>query len=228
MFTFQKITFDYRRITVQNKPQTQTFKSSNSPLEGKSRTLGCSQQSIVAKDTSWVSLISYRLPYEKGRDEGSELYCIDRETLFELPEGWEWSRLGFLGSWRAGATPAKSRTDYYDNGTIPWLLTGDLNDGIILTIPQRITEKALIEYSLRINPVGSILIAMYGATIGEVGILGIPATTDQACCACIPYDYTYSNWIYTWLLSHKPVFVELGLGGAQPNISKDIMYHRLH
>ena len=66
---------------------------------------------------------------------------------------------------------------------MPWLKTGDLNDGFIKVIPEHITEKALTETSVKLNPAGSVLIAMYGATIGKVGILTFPATTNQACCA---------------------------------------------
>lgn len=72
----------------------------------------------------------------------------------------------------------------YYGGNIPWLKTGDLNDKYVTYIPEYITEKALDETSVKLNPKGSVLIAMYGATIGKVGILTFPATTNQACCAC--------------------------------------------
>ncbi len=93
--------------------------------------------------------------------------------------------VGEVGDWSSGATPNRHNPEYY-NGTIPWLKTGDLNNGIISSIPEFITDKALQECSVRLNPVGSVLIAMYGATIGKLGILKIAATTNQACCACIP------------------------------------------
>ena len=131
-------------------------------------------------------------PYEKRVDaEGrvlSEKRIADEVPFEKLPEGWAWSRLEGIGDWKAGATPAKSKSEYYANGTIPWLLTGDLNDGVIDEIPNSITEQPLGECSVRLNPAGSVLIAMYGATIGIIGVLGIPATTNQACCACILHD----------------------------------------
>ena len=157
----------------------------------------------------------------------SDSVCIDDEIPFEIPESWSWVRLGDLGDWKAGATPAKGRSDYYKNGTIPWLLTGDLNDGLITEIPNLITNKALEECSVRLNPAGSILVAMYDATIGKIGVLGIPATTNQACCACILHDQSVLEWLVAWLKYQKPHFVKLGEGGAQPNISREKIVSRL-
>ncbi len=140
-------------------------------------------------------------PYEKRVDaEGRVLSdeCIADEVPYEeLPEGWAWARLEGIGDWKAGATPAKSKSEYYANGTIPWLLTGDLNDGVIDEIPNSITKQPLGECSVRLNPAGSVLIAMYGATIGKIGVLGIPATTNQACCACILHDEAIREWLST-------------------------------
>ena len=137
----------------------------------------------------------------------------------KLPEGWCLTILGSIGTWQSGATPSRLRKDYY-GGNIPWLKTGDLNDGIITNIPEFITEKALEETSVKLNPTDSILIAMYGATIGKIGILSFPATTNQACCACLDYKID-KMYIFYFLLSNRINFVSMGGGGAQPNISKE-------
>ena len=109
--------------------------------------------------------------------------------------------------------------DYY-GGNIPWLKTGDLNDGTITYIPEYITQRALEETSVRLNPKGSVLIAMYGATIGKIGILSFPATTNQACCAC--YEYSINQmFLFYFLLANRENFIAMGGGGAQPNISKE-------
>ena len=139
---------------------------------------------------------------------------------FEVPEGWCWTTLGEIGNWQAGATPSRMRKDYY-GGNIPWLKTGDLTDGYIYEIPETITDKALEETSVKLNPTGSVLIAMYGATIGKIGILTFPATTNQACCACVDYNAVTPKYLFYFLLSHKEEFVKMGGGGAQPNISKE-------
>ena len=137
-----------------------------------------------------------------------------------MPESWEWQKLGDIGVWQSGATPSRLNKEYY-GGNIPWLKTGDLNDGYIQEIPETITQKALEETSVKLNPAGSVLIAMYGATIGKVGILTFPATTNQACCACVEYNGIEQMYLFYFLLSHKEEFIMLGGGGAQPNISKE-------
>ena len=129
-------------------------------------------------------------------------------------------RLGNIGDWGSGATPNRTTPEYY-NGNIPWLKTGDLNDNYITDIPETITELALAKTSVRLNPIGSVLIAMYGATIGKLGILKIPATTNQACCACVPFTDIYNEFLFYFLMSQKVAFVKRGEGGAQPNISKE-------
>ena len=157
--------------------------------------------------------------YEKIGKKG-EPVCIDDEIPFDIPDSWEWSRLGFIGDWGAGSTPKRGEPKYYLNGTIPWLKTGDLNNGYINEVPEFITEIALKETSVRLNPIGSVLIAMYGATIGKVGILNIKATTNQACCACLPFNGIYNEFLFYYLMSQNKNFNKMGEGGAQPNISR--------
>jgi len=108
-------------------------------------------------------------------------------------------------------------------GNIPWLKTGDLNDDLITNIPESISEDAVANSSAKINPTGSVLIAMYGATIGKLGILTFPATTNQACCACIKYFAVTQLYLFYFLLSQRTTFIAKGGGGAQPNISKEII-----
>ena len=139
---------------------------------------------------------------------------------YKIPCNWCWTTLGEIGTWQAGATPSRAQKDYY-GGNIPWLKTGDLTDGYIYEIPETITNKALEETSVKLNPTGSVLIAMYGATIGKTGILTFPATTNQACCACVDYKAVTQKYLFYFLLSHKEEFIRLGGGGAQPNISKE-------
>ena len=141
---------------------------------------------------------------------------------FEVPDNWAWTTLGNIGTWQAGGTPSRSNKSYY-GGNIPWLKTGDLNDGLITNIPEKITEDAVANSSAKINPTGSVLIAMYGATIGKLGILTFPATTNQACCACIEYFAITQKYLFYFLLSHRDMFIAKGGGGAQPNISKEII-----
>ena len=146
--------------------------------------------------------------------------CIDDEIPFEIPKSWVWVRLGNIGCWRAGATPNRTNPEFY-NGNIPWLKTGDLTDTYIISIPESITKLALEKTNIRLNPAGSILIAMYGATIGKLGILTFPATTNQACCACTPLENVDGMYLFYFLMSHRSFFLKSGEGGAQSNISKE-------
>ena len=148
----------------------------------------------------------------------AEITC-DNPQYGKLPKGWCETLLGIIGHWQSGATPSRLRKDYY-NGDIPWLKTGDLNDSVIKSIPETITRKALEETSVKLNPTGSVLIAMYGATIGKIGILALPATTNQACCACVDYMCD-KMFLFYFLLANRKRFIAMGGGGAQPNISKE-------
>ncbi len=142
------------------------------------------------------------------------------DKLFSIPTTWEWCKLGWIGNWGAGATPAKGSPEFYANGTIPWLRTGELNNGIVTDSEIKITQYALQKCSLRECKVGDVLIAMYGATIGKVAIAGIELTTNQACCACTPYQI-YNKYLLYYLMASKQRFIEMGEGGAQPNISRE-------
>jgi Restriction endonuclease S subunits len=149
-----------------------------------------------------------------------EIPFSEDEEPFDIPDSWEWCKLGWIGDWGAGATPAKGNPDFYNNGTIPWLRTGELNNGFVYDSEIKVTPKALEKCSLRMCEIGDVLIAMYGATIGKVAIAGIQLTTNQACCACTPYG-VYNKYLLYYLMASQKTFTEMGEGGAQPNISRE-------
>ena len=133
--------------------------------------------------------------------------------------------MGNIGEWGSGSTPQRGNSAYY-GGNIPWLKTGELNDGIVYDTIEKITNKALKECSLRLNKVGDVLIAMYGATIGKVAIAGIELTTNQACCGCTPV-LLYNEYLFYFLMASKVDFIKKGEGGAQPNISREKLVSHL-
>ena len=176
---------------------------------------------LKAKDIKNDSIIYVgedNLHYEKFAD-GSVKY-IEKEIPFDLPERWAWARLKDIGKWKSGATPSRKCLEYYD-GDIPWVKTGDLNDDYIRDVPEKISEKALKETSVSLIPGDTVLIAMYGATIGKLGITTCDVTTNQACCACCSLNGLSRDFLFYFLMQYKSEFVAMGVGGAQPNISKE-------
>ena len=155
--------------------------------------------------------------YEKT---GKVVNNIDDEIPFEIPDSWAWCRLGNIGTWGAGSTPLRHKNEYY-GGNILWLKTGDLNNSYVYDTSEKITDLALEKCSLKLNKVGDILIAMYGATIGKLAIVGAEMTTNQACCACNPLSNMNNIFLFYLLKSNKDNLINLGEGGAQPNISKE-------
>lgn len=143
------------------------------------------------------------------------------EIPFEIPDNWRWVKTGNICDCGAGATPPRTEKSYYDNGVIPWLKTGELTDGYIYKCEERVTQLALDKCSLRVNQKNDILIAMYGATIGKLGIVTFPLTTNQACCGCTPYKGIYNLYLFYCFMSLKKILIGKAEGGAQPNISRE-------
>jgi len=150
---------------------------------------------------------------------GKEVIDITEDIPFIIPDSWVWCRMGAIGIWGAGSTPSKGNPNYY-GGNVLWLRTGELNNSVVYDTEIKITQKALEECSLRINKVGDVLIAMYGATIGKVAIVGKEMTTNQACCACTPIG-VFNRYLFYFLMASQQYFIKIGEGGAQPNISRE-------
>ena len=149
---------------------------------------------------------------------GKKCLDITEQITFEIPVNWAWARMGQIGDWGAGSTPQRGNANYY-NGNILWLKTGELNNGIVYDTEEKITQKAFQDCSLRMNKIGDVLIAMYGATIGKLAIVGKDLTTNQACCGCTPY-LIYNWYLFYFLMASRDSFIKKVEGGAQPNISR--------
>ena len=122
----------------------------------------------------------------------------------------------------SGGTPDKKHTEYY-SGNIPWVRSGELDKGIIRDTEIKITQEGLENSSAKVFPTGTLLIALYGATIGKLAFLGIPAATNQAVCAIFENDTVSLKYLYYYLLFKRPDLVKQGIGGAQANISQTIL-----
>ncbi len=141
-----------------------------------------------------------------------------------LPTGWRAAKLGDLGEWSSGGTPSrKVRANF--GGKIPWVMTGDLRHQLIEEIGQTITEKGLADSAAKVFPCGTLLVAMYGATIGQTGVLAFDAATNQACAALLANGLTTEIIPYVWryIILEQGNLKSIGQGGAQPNISQTIL-----
>jgi type I restriction enzyme S subunit len=140
-----------------------------------------------------------------------------------LPKGWIQLKLENVAEWGSGGTPSRKNPDYF-KGNIPWIKTGELKGKYIRSAEERITKEAINESSAKIFPKGSVAIAMYGATIGKTSIIDIDASTNQACAVAKPLkEILFNEFLYYYLSSQTRKFVELGKGGAQPNISQTLL-----
>ena len=140
----------------------------------------------------------------------------------ELPQGWAWARLGEIASTSSGGTPSRSNPSYF-TGNIPWIKSGELGDGYVTEHSESISEAALADSSAKLFPKGTLLIALYGATVGKVGILTMDAATNQAVCGIFLPPWVELKFAFNYLFSLRREFIEQGKGGAQPNISQDIV-----
>ncbi len=131
-------------------------------------------------------------------------------------------RLGDIYNTTSGGTPSRRNPEFY-NGSIPWVKSGELESNIILDTEEKITEEAIKNSSAKVFPKGTLLIALYGATIGKLAKLGIDAATNQAVCGIFENDEHDIQYLY-WFLYHKRRdLINAGIGGAQPNISQTIL-----
>ena len=151
-----------------------------------------------------------------------ELTAKWREERGTKRENWKNLTLGDIAKWGSGGTPSRKYPEYY-MGNIAWIKTGELNNGYIYEAEEYITTKAVKNSSAKIFPKGTVIVAMYGATIGQCAILGIVAATNQACACAVVNSTTSNRFLFNYLLSQKSNFIKLGKGGAQPNISQTIL-----
>ncbi len=142
--------------------------------------------------------------------------------LGEIPSHWEVIKTSHLFTHiGSGTTPKSGSEEYYTEDGIPFLQTGDLNDGFIVDTSKKITEKAFRDTNLTIYLQGSLVIAMYGATIGKLGILGIDTTVNQACCVLPKSPKVETRYAFYAYLAAKNDLIFQSKGGGQPNISQD-------
>jgi type I restriction enzyme S subunit len=137
-----------------------------------------------------------------------------------MSQGWTWKPLGEVCKTGSGGTPLSSRKEFYEGGTIPWLVSGEVAQGNVREAKNFITAAGLENSAAKLFPRDTVLVAMYGATAGQVGILRFEAATNQAVCGILPNDKFVPEFLYYFLLAKKDDLVAQATGNAQPNISQ--------
>lgn len=185
--------------------------------------------SVSAIDSQIDDLKSYRQSIiseavTKGLNPDVKMKDSGVEWIGEIPEMWKCTKLGWLyPNMGSGTTPDTNNLNYYSENGYNWLQTGDLNDGVITETSKHITDLAVNERGMKIYPSGSVVVAMYGATIGKVGLLSIDTTTNQACCVLPIMENIYNRYTFYVMQSSKMSLISKSVGGGQPNISQTII-----
>lgn len=155
--------------------------------------------------------------YEPYKESGAD-------WLGEIPKNWTIRKISHVfKTVGSGTTPASGNKNYYDGG-VPWVQTGDLNDGVLSSTKKTITNKAIKDLpALRVYKKGSLIIALYGATIGKLCQLGVDAATNQACCVMDDPVNANTKFVFYLLAGYKVNIISMAYGGGQPNISQDLI-----
>ena len=169
--------------------------------------------------------ITHLVAKEKIAETGDYNLSGDRykETVNFANQKWPMVELGEVCETRSGGTPLKSKMEYYEKGTISWLKSGEVDQGFIYESEEKITEAGLKNSSAKMFPKDTVLVAMYGATAGKVGILKFESSTNQAICGILPNVKIVPEFLYFYLKTQTEAMVKLSGGGGQPNISQNIV-----
>ncbi|EBF5828852.1 restriction endonuclease subunit S [Campylobacter jejuni] len=198
------------------------------PLKKQERIVGILDESFVKIDES-IKILEQNLLnldelMQSALQKAFNPLKDNAKENYKLPQGWEWKSLGEIGNTSSGGTPLRNKKEYWENGSIKWLKSGELNDGYIDFIEENITEEAIENSSAKIFQKGTLLIAMYGATAGRLGILNLDSATNQAVCAFLHKDNKnikfLEKFLFYFLFFIRDKIIKDSFGGAQPNISQ--------
>lgn len=178
------------------------------------------QQRIVdVLDQEFAKIDALKANAEKSLQAAKDLFLQMLAHTFANPS-WSWKRIGDVFDTGAGGTPLKTYQEYYENGDIPWLRSGEVCKKYITETEMFITQLGMDNSSAKMFPENTVVVAMYGATAGQVGILHLATTTNQAVCGIFPKEDYVPEFIYYSLLNSKKGLVAQATGNAQPNISQ--------
>ena len=177
----------------------------------------------MAKQLYDYWFVQFDFPNEEGKpykSSGGKMVWNEKLKR-EIPEGWDMSLIKDIAITYSGGTPKSTNVEYYDNGEIAWINSGELNSPIITTTTNYITKCGLENSSAKLYPSNSILVAMYGATAGKVSLLTFEACSNQAVCGVIPKVENMLYYVYFHISSLYSHFITLSTGSARDNISQN-------
>lgn len=211
-----------------NKQKLRQIEVSMPPLKEQERIVGILDESFAKIDESIKileqDLLNLDELMQSALQKAFNPLKDDTKGNYQLPQGWEWKSLGEIAITSSGGTPLRNKKEYWENGTIKWLKSGELKDDYIENVEEKITEEAIKNSSAKIFSKGTLLIAMYGATAGKLGILNLDSATNQAVCAFLHKNKAnikfFEKFIFYFFLSIRDRIIKDSFGGAQPNISQ--------
>lgn len=182
--------------------------------------------SVVSKKRRLIDLLEEQfLEATRSRVTGGMSFVdpLDVRDAEITRKDWARVKLGSDMKFGSGTTPTAGDERYYGDG-IPWIITGNLRDRHVTDVARSVTPAALTEFpALRVHPSGALVVAMYGATVGRLGITAFPAAVNQACCVIHAGVRVDPEFLFYYLLTHRSVLIERSVGAGQPNISQEIL-----
>lgn len=177
----------------------------------------------MAKQLYDYWFVQFDFPNEEGKPYKSSGGAMvwNEKLKREIPQGWTAAKIKDVAQTYSGGTPTSTNSEYYDGGDIPWINSGELNNPIITSTTNYITEEGLNNSSAKLYPQDTVLVALYGATAGKVSLLSFEACSNQAVCGVIPQNKIMTTYIRYYLSSLYEHFITLSSGSARDNISQD-------
>ena len=213
----------FRKQVYENVSGSGRVRTSLTKLKGCSLRIPClSEQKRIADilDADFVKIDALKTKAFLSLQNAKDLFQTALEEVFNHHPAWHWDRVGNVLKTGSGGTPSKMHKDYYEGGNIPWLRSGEVCQEYIDSTEMFITEKGMANSSAKWFPENTVLVAMYGATAGQVGILKVKSTTNQAVCGIFPDKRFLPEFLYYAMLRAKKGLVAKATGNAQPNISQ--------
>ena len=211
------------KILLPSLPEQRMIAAVLSPLDNKIELLHEQNKTLeaIAKAIFREWFVSFDFPRQDEKPYNSNGGQMITSELGEIPEGWKVGKLEDIADAVLGGTPSTTKSEYWDNGTIPWINSGKVNDFRIYEPTAYITTKALDESAVKLMPKGTVVIAITGATLGQVSRLEIESTANQSVVGLIPHKKFFSAYLFYWMLKNISSIINVATGGAQQHINKN-------